>query len=80
VYRPQELLRLETGQAKGKALGPPKFKSRRKDQARVRFTTGTIRVEPDRRTITLPVVGALRSKESTRRLERLVTADKARIL
>jgi len=70
----------KSGKRKGKAVGFPKFKSRRKDQARVRFTTGVIRVEPDRRTITLPVVGPLRSKENTRRLERLVTADKARIL
>jgi putative transposase len=70
----------KTGKRQGKAVGPPKFKSRRKDQARVRFTTGVIRVEPDRRTITLAVVGPLRSKEDTRRLERLVAADKARIL
>ena len=42
--------------------------------------TGTMRLTPDRRTITLPVVGALRSKENTRRLERLVAAGKARIL
>lgn len=39
-----------------------------------------MRVHPDRRTITLPVVGQLRSKESTRRLERLVSVGKARIL
>jgi len=65
---------------KGKAVGPPRFKSRRKDQARVRFTTGPTRVEPDRRTITLAVVGPLRSKENTQSLERLVTKDKARIV
>jgi putative transposase len=46
----------------------------------VRFSTGVLRVEPDRRTITLPVVGGLRSKENTRRRERLVQAGKARIL
>ncbi|MHB1784621.1 MAG: RNA-guided endonuclease TnpB family protein, partial [Acidimicrobiales bacterium] len=38
------------------------------------------RVEPDRRTVTLAVVGSLRSKENTRRLERLVRVGKARIL
>ncbi len=70
----------KTGGRQGKKTGFPNFKSRHKDQARVRFTTGAIRVEPDRRTITLPVVGPLRSKENTRRLERLVTKDKARIL
>ncbi len=68
------------GKRKGPKVGFPVFKSRRKDQARVRFSTGTIRVTPDRRTITLPVVGPLRSKENTRRLERLVGAGKARIL
>jgi len=70
----------KTGKRKGKAVGFPKFKSRHKDQTRVRFSTGAIRVEPDCRIITLPVVGALRSKENTRRLERLVKTGKARIL
>jgi len=70
----------KSGKRKGKAVGFPKFKSRHKDQARVRFSTGVLRVEPDRRTITVPVVGTLRSKENTRRLERLVKTGKARIL
>ena len=70
----------KSGKRKGRKVGFPKFRSRRKDQARVRFTTGVMRVEPDRRTITLPVVGALRSMENTRRLERLVHSGKARIL
>jgi putative transposase len=70
----------KAGKRKGKKVGFPKFRSTRKDQARVRFTTGVMRVEPDRRTITLPVVGTLRSKENTRRLERLVRTGKARIL
>ncbi len=67
-------------QRKGTKAGFPRFRARRKDQARVRFTTGVIRLEADRRTITLPVVGALRSKENTRRLQRLTAAGKARIL
>ncbi len=69
-----------TGRRKGRNAGFPRFRSRRTDQARVRFTTGPMRAEPDRRTITLPVVGSLRSKESTRRLERLLALGKARIL
>jgi putative transposase len=68
------------GQRKGRRAGFPTFRSRRTDRARVRFTTGAMRVEADRRTITLPVVGALRSKESTRRLQRLAAAGRARIL
>jgi len=70
----------KSGTRKGRKVGFPRFRSKRKDQARVRFSTGTIRVEPDRRTITLPVVGPLHSLENTRRLERLVTTGKARIL
>ncbi len=70
----------KTAKGKGKVAGFPKFKSRHKDHARVRFSTALMRLEPERRTITLPVLGALRSKESTRRLERLVRAGRARIL
>ena len=70
----------KSGTRKGRKVGFPRCRSKRKDQARVRSTTGVIRVEPDRRTITLPVVGTLRSLESTRRLDRLVRAGKARIL
>ena len=43
----------------------------------MRFTTGAVWVEPDRRTVTLPVVGTLCSKGNTRRLKRLVRAGKA---
>jgi len=46
----------------------------------VRFTTGAMRLEPDRRHLTVPVIGKLRSKENTRRLERLVVNGRARIL
>jgi putative transposase len=70
----------KAGKRKGKKVGFPKFRSKRKDQARVRFSTGPMRIEPDRRTVTLPVVGALRSKENTRRIERLVRFGKARVL
>ena len=37
----------------------PRFKSRRRSTPTVRFTTGTIRVEPDRRHVTLPRLGRL---------------------
>jgi len=43
----------------------------------VRFTTGAMRLEPDRRHLTVPVIGKLRSKENTRRLERLVVNGRA---
>src|SRR6266536_1728470 len=55
-------------------------KARHRDRGRVRFSTGALRLEPDRRHLTLPVVGRLRSKENTRRLERLVAKGRARVL
>ena len=70
----------KSGERKGGKVGFPMFRSPKKDHARVRFSTGVMRVEPDRRTITLPVVGALRSMENTRRLEFLVHAGRARNL
>jgi putative transposase len=39
-----------------------------------------MRLEPDRRHLTLPVIGTLRSKENTRRLERLLAKGQARVL
>lgn len=44
----------------------------------VRFTTGTIRVEPDRKHVTLPRLGTLKTHESTRKLERRLADDRAR--
>ena len=68
------------GDRKGAWVGFPRFKARHRDRGRVRFTTGAMRLEPDRRHLTLPVIGRLRSKENTRRLERLVAKGRARVL
>jgi len=68
------------GKRKGRRVGFPRFQSARRDPGRVRFTTGTMRMEPDRRTITLPVIGGLRSKENTRRVQRHLAAGRAQIL
>ncbi|MDV3307161.1 transposase, partial [Mycobacterium avium subsp. hominissuis] len=46
----------------------------------MRFTTGTIRIEADRRHVTLPRLGAIRTHESTRKLARRIEAGTARIL
>ena len=70
----------KAGRRAGGRVGFPRFKSRRRDRGRVRFTTGAMRLEADRRHITLPVIGRLRSKETTRRLERLITKGRARVL
>jgi len=68
------------GHRAGQRVGFPRFKARHRDRGRVRFTTGAMRLEPDRRHLVLPVIGRLRSKENTRRLERLVAQGRARIL
>ncbi|MDT5350469.1 MAG: putative transposase, partial [Mycobacterium sp.] len=70
----------KNGTRQGRRVGFPRFKSARRDPGRVRFTTGTMRVEDDRRTITVPVIGGLRSKENTRRVQRHVASGRARIL
>jgi putative transposase len=68
------------GRRAGRPVGFPRFQARHRDRGRVRFTTGALRLEPDRRHIVLPVIGRLRSKENTRRLQRLVAKGRARIL
>ena len=69
-----------SGRRSGRRVGFPRFKSARCDRGRVRFTTGTMRLEVDRRTITVPVLGGLRSKENTRRVQRHVASGRAHVL
>jgi putative transposase len=68
------------GTHKGRRVGFPRFKTARHDDQRVRFSTGTMRLEANRRTITVPVIGGLRSKENTRRVQRHLAAGRAHIL
>jgi len=68
------------GTRHGRRVRFPRFTSSRRDAGRVRFSTGTMRLEPDRRTITVPVIGALRAKENTRRVARHVASGRAHIL
>ncbi|MGC5021789.1 IS607 family element RNA-guided endonuclease TnpB [Micromonospora sp. DT47] len=68
------------GKRKGRPVGFPRFKSRRRSTPTVRFTTGTIRVDPDRTHVVLPRLGRLKTHESTRKLARRLEADTARIL
>jgi putative transposase len=46
----------------------------------VRFTTGVIRLEDDRRHVRLPRLGTLKTHESTRKLHRRIADGRARIL
>jgi putative transposase len=70
----------KAGRRAGRRVGFPRFKSRHRDRGRVRFTTGAMRLAPDRRHVVVPVIGRLRSKETTRRLERLVVKGRAKVL
>lgn len=68
------------GQRKGKRVGMPGPKSKHTARLACRFTTGAIRVEPDRQHVTLPRLGTIRTHESTRKLERRIANGTARIL
>ncbi len=70
----------KNGTRNGRRVGFPRFKSARRDPGRVRFTTGAMRLEADRRTITVPVIGGLRTKENTRRVQRHLASGRAHIL
>jgi putative transposase len=69
-----------SGKRAGKRVGFPRFAKKGRDRDRVTFTTGAIRIEPDRRHVTLPRIGRVRVHENTRRLQRLLAKGRARIL
>jgi putative transposase len=69
-----------TGQRAGRPVGFPRRKTRRRSTPSVRFTTGTIRVEPDRMHVVLPRLGRLKLHESARKLARRLEAGTARIM
>jgi len=68
------------GKRAGKPVGFPRFKSRRRATPSVRFTTGAIRVEPDRKHVVLPRLGRLKLHESARKLARRLDNGTARIM
>ncbi len=63
----------------GPRMGFPRFKSKRTAARRFTFTTGTIRVEPGRKHVTLPRLGRIKTHESTRKLARRIENGTARI-
>ena len=69
-----------SGQRAGAAVGFPRLKARHRSARSVRFTTGAIRIEPDRHHVVLPRIGRVRTHESTRKLARRLQAGTARIL
>jgi IS605 OrfB family transposase len=68
------------GRGTGRPVGFPRFKKRGSDRDTCRFTTGTIRVLPDRKHVQLPRIGILKSHESTRKLARRLEQGTARVL
>ncbi|MZE70077.1 IS607 family element RNA-guided endonuclease TnpB [Streptomyces sp. SID5789] len=68
------------GKRRGKRVGTPRFKSKRKARLACRFTTGTIRVDTDGRHVTLPRLGTIRTHEPTVKLLAHVGAGTARVL
>ncbi|WP_440068157.1 IS607 family element RNA-guided endonuclease TnpB [Streptosporangium sp. OZ121] len=68
------------GTRAGKKIGFPRFRSKHRTTPSCRFTTGAIRVEADRRHVTLPRLGTIRTHESTRKLARHLERGTGRIL
>lgn len=65
---------------RGRKMGAPRFKAKRKARLACRFTTGAIRVEADGRHVTLPRLGTIRTHEPTHMLLARVQAGSTRIL
>lgn len=70
----------KSGKRKGPKMGIPRFKQKRKARLACKFTTGTIRIEPDGRHITLPRIGTVRLHENCAGLRGRIDAGSMRIL
>jgi IS605 OrfB family transposase len=69
----------KSGKRKGPKVKFPRFRSKRRNSS-CTFTTGVIRVEADRKHVTLPRLGTIKLHESARKLARRLEAGTARIL
>jgi putative transposase len=68
------------GRRKSRPMGFPRRKTKRRSRAACRFTTGAIRVLPDRKHVQLPRIGVVKTHESTRKLARRLEQGTAHIL
>jgi putative transposase len=68
------------GHRKGSPVGFPRRKKKSSARVACRFTTGAIRVLPDRKHVQLPRIGVVKTHESTRKLARRLEQGTARIL
>jgi putative transposase len=67
------------GKRKGPQMGFPRFKTKARAVPSIRFTTGTIRLEESRKHVTLPVLGTIKTHESTRKLHRRIVNGTATV-
>jgi IS605 OrfB family transposase len=70
----------KSGRRTGPKVNFPRFKGKRRETKSCTFTTGVIRVEADRKHVTLPRLGTIKLHESARKLARRLEAGTARIL
>ena len=68
------------GRRKGRTVGFPRRKKKGRARDACRFTTGPLRVLPDRKHVQLPRIGVVKTHESTRKLARRLEQGTARIL
>jgi putative transposase len=69
-----------SGRRKGRPVAFPRFKKKGRYRDACRFTTGAIKVLPDRKHVQLPRIGILKTHESTRKLARRLEQGTARVL
>ena len=70
----------KAGRRKGRPVKFPRRKRKGRCRDACRFTTGAIKVLPDRKHIQLPRIGVLKTHESTRKLARHLERGTARVL
>ena len=70
----------KNGKRKGRKIGAPRRKPKRKAHLSCRFTTGTIRIEADARHVTLPRLGSIRVHERADSLRGRIATGTVRIL
>ncbi len=69
-----------SGRRKGRPVGFPRRKKKGRARVACRFTTGQIKVLPDRKHVQLPRIGIIKTHESTRKLARRLEQGTARIV
>jgi putative transposase len=70
----------KAGRRKGRPVRFPRRKRKGRCRDACRFTTGAIKVLPDRKHVQLPRIGVLKTHESTRKLARHLERGTARVL